>query len=54
MPITTHSAIVGRLIPAFILIIERRIDASDGEVDFPKLRKMLEEASGYMDMFTAE
>ena len=54
MPITTHSAIVGRLIPAFILIIEKRLDNSEGEVDFPHLRKMLEEASGYMDMFTAE
>ena len=54
MPITTNSAIVGRLIPAFILIIERRVDSCDGDIDFPNLRKTLEEASKYMDMFTAE
>ncbi len=37
MPRTTNSAVVGRLIPAFVLIIEKRVSPSD-EIDFPKLR----------------
>ena len=40
MPKTVNSAIVGRLVPAFILVIEKRVVSKD-ELDLTQLKALL-------------
>ena len=53
MPKSVNSAIVGRLVPAFILVVEKRVVSKD-DIDLTQLKELLTQASVYMDNWEPE
>ncbi len=53
MPNSVNSAIVGRLIPALILLVEKRVVSKD-DLDLTQLKYVLTKASDYMDYWTLD
>ena len=53
MPNSVNSAVIGRLIPAFIIVVEKRV-VSREDLDLTQLKQVLTKSAEYMDNWTPD
>ena len=53
MPNSVNSAVVGRLIPAIIIVVEKRVVSRD-ELDLTQVKQVLTKSAEYMDNWTPD
>ena len=53
MPNSVNSAVIGRLIPALIIVVEKRV-VSREDLDMTQLKQVLTKSAEYMDNWTPD